>query len=170
MVISRAIFVNCWPFLASVRAFLCLIDDHLECPDILSPSTSLAQLHAHDSVRSTTQNPAVLGRDFLFCRAHRLLVDADPALTGEPAGLAFAAREPGLDKELCDGALTRRDRQLLRPGSAKRAALVAVIVGRGTWVELPDETLSEPLLDVPRVRAVTQSPRILSDLGRGGIG
>ena len=30
MVMSRAIFVNACPFLASVAAFLCLMDDHLE--------------------------------------------------------------------------------------------------------------------------------------------
>src|SRR5438445_197433 len=121
-------------------------------------------------MRSAPQNPAVLGLDLLFGRAHRLIVDADPSLAGQPAGLALAAREPSLDKELRNGALAPGNRLLLRPGVAKRAALVAVGIGRGPGMELVDEALSEPLLDVLRVRAVTQSPRILSDLGRGGIG
>ena len=69
-----------------------------------------------------------------------------------------------------DGALTRRDRQLLRPGVAKRAALVPVVIGGSPRMELVDEALGEPLLDVFRVRAVTKSPRFLSDLGRGSIG
>src|SRR2546429_4587861 len=154
MVISRAILVNCWPFLASVRAFLCLIDDHLECPDIFSPWGSLTQLQAHDSMRSAPQNPAVLGRDLLFCRAHRLIVDADPSLAGQPAGLALAAGEPSLDKELRHGALARRNRLFLRPGVAKRAALVAVSIGGGPGMGLIDEALSEPLLDVLRGRTV----------------
>src|SRR5215210_4932160 len=33
-VIARASLVNCLPRLASVAAFLCLIADHLECPDM----------------------------------------------------------------------------------------------------------------------------------------
>src|SRR4051812_10527008 len=33
-VIARASFVNCWPRLASAAAFLCLIEDHFEWPDI----------------------------------------------------------------------------------------------------------------------------------------
>src|SRR5256885_2776018 len=169
MVISRAILVNCWPFLASVRAFLCLIDDHLECPDMFSPSRSLAQLHAHDSVSSASQNPAVLRRHFLFCRAHRLVVDGDPILTGQPSGLTLAAGEPGLDKELGNCALTRRDQQLPGPGVAKRPTLVPVVFRRRPRMELPDEALSEPLLDVFRVRTVAKSPCLLSDLGRGGI-
>src|SRR5436305_13096107 len=32
--IARASFVKSWPRLASVAAFLCLIEDHFECPDI----------------------------------------------------------------------------------------------------------------------------------------
>src|ERR687885_376681 len=32
-VIARASLVNCWPRRASTTAFLCLIDDHFECPD-----------------------------------------------------------------------------------------------------------------------------------------
>src|ERR1700704_2265779 len=131
MVISRAILVNCWPFLASVRAFLCLIDDHLECPDIFSPSRSLTQLQPHHSVRSAPQNPAVLRRDFLFRRAHRLLVDTDPALAREPAGFALAAGEPSVDEELRDGPFARLQRQRLGTGAAKRAALVAVVSRRG---------------------------------------
>src|SRR5438874_12996643 len=131
MVFSLAILVNCWPFLASVRAFLCLIDDHLECPDICSPSGSLTQLQAHDSMRSAPQNPAVLGRDLLFGRAHRLIVDADPSLARQPAGLALAAREPTLDKELRNGALARGIRPPLRPGVPNRAPLLRFGAGRG---------------------------------------
>src|SRR3954463_13463864 len=33
-VIARASLVKSWPRLASVAAFLCLIEDHLECPDM----------------------------------------------------------------------------------------------------------------------------------------
>src|ERR1700681_965823 len=138
MVISRAILVNCWPFLASVRAFLCLIDDHLECPDIFSPSTSLAQLHPYQSVRSAPQNPAVHRRDYLVDRAHRLIVDAETALAGKPSGFALTAGQPGVDKELRDGALACRHRQLHRSRAAKRAALVAVIIRRRSRVELVD--------------------------------
>src|SRR3954471_15579463 len=36
--IARASFVKSWPRLASFAPFLCLIDDHLECPDIASQS------------------------------------------------------------------------------------------------------------------------------------
>src|SRR5256884_5443309 len=125
MVISRAILVNCWPFLASVRAFLCLIDDHLECPDIFSPWGSLTQLQAHDSMRSAAQNPAVLGRDLLFCRAHRLIVDADPSLSGQPAGPALAARAPGLEQKAREGRLGRRKRLILGPGGGRIVALEA---------------------------------------------
>src|SRR6266849_9278084 len=121
MVISRAILVNCWPFLASVRAFLCLIDDHLECPDMFSPSESLTQLQAHHSVRAASQNPAVLRCDFLFRRAHRLIVDGDAALAPEPAGFALAAGEPGIDKELRDRPFTRHHGHLLGLGASKRA-------------------------------------------------
>src|SRR6478672_9377790 len=32
--IARASFVKCWPRRASTTAFLCLIECHLECPDI----------------------------------------------------------------------------------------------------------------------------------------
>src|SRR2546430_10789272 len=105
-------------------------------------------------MRSAPQNPAVLGRDLLFCRAHRLIVDADPSLAGQPAGLALAAREPSLDKELPNGALARGNRELLRPGVAKRTALVAVGIGRGPRMELVDEALSGALLYVPRGRGV----------------
>src|SRR5262245_18982749 len=33
-VLARASFVNIFPRFASVAAFLCLIEDHLECPDM----------------------------------------------------------------------------------------------------------------------------------------
>src|SRR6201986_5255777 len=33
-VIARASLVKCWPRRASTTAFLCLIECHLECPDI----------------------------------------------------------------------------------------------------------------------------------------
>src|SRR3954468_14487040 len=33
-VIARASLVKCWPRRASTTAFLCLIEAHLECPDI----------------------------------------------------------------------------------------------------------------------------------------
>src|SRR4030081_2123569 len=170
MLISRAILVNCWPFLASVRAFLCLIDDHLECPDIFSPLRSLTQLQAHHSVRAAPQNPAILRRDFIFRRAHRLLVDADPALARKPAGFALAAGEPSLDKELRDGPLTRCYEYLLGPGAAKGAALTAVIIRRDSGMELMDERLGEPLFDVFRIHAFAEGARLIRDLGRSGIG
>src|SRR2546427_11454211 len=100
-------------------------------------------------MRSAPQNPAVLGRDLLFCRAHRLIVDADPSLAGQPAGLALAAREPSLDKELRNGALARRNRLLLRPGVAKRAALAAVAIGRGPRLGFIDGAVSPPLPGIP---------------------
>jgi hypothetical protein len=44
--ISRAIFVKMAPFLASVAAFLCLIVDHFECPDM---ALSLSQQNPSNS-------------------------------------------------------------------------------------------------------------------------
>src|SRR3954447_25729421 len=35
-VMARASLVKCWPRRASTIAFLCLIDAHLECPDMLA--------------------------------------------------------------------------------------------------------------------------------------
>src|SRR6202022_4475717 len=142
MVISRAILVNCWPFLASVRAFLCLIDDHLECPDIFSPSRSLTQLQPHHSMRSAAQDPTVLRCDFFFRRAHRLIVDRQTVLAGEAAGFALAAGEPSVDKELRDVPLTPHHGPLLRAGATKRATFLPIGIRGGIWVELVDETLS----------------------------
>ena len=53
-VIARASLVNCWPRFASVAAFLCLIEDHLECPDIAwhSMETGMAaESHSHSPAR-----------------------------------------------------------------------------------------------------------------------
>ena len=73
--ISRAILVNCWPFLASVRAFLCLIEDHLECPDIFSPSESLAQLQRDDSMLTALQHHSVDRRDAIVGGRNEMTVD-----------------------------------------------------------------------------------------------
>src|SRR6202158_5739093 len=89
--ISRAVLVNCCPFLASVRAFLCLIDDHLECPDIFSPAGSLAHLQTRDSMQPALQDHAVGGRDLVICRVDRPAVDRDAFLTGEAPRFAFTA-------------------------------------------------------------------------------
>src|SRR5712691_3354427 len=110
MVISRAILVNCWPFLASVRAFLCLIEDHLECPDIFSPSESLAHLQTYDSMQPASQDHPVGWRDLVLRRAHRLSVYRDAFLSGEPARLALTAGQPGVDEELGDRSRTRLHR------------------------------------------------------------
>ena len=52
-VIARASFVNCWPRFASAAAFLCLIDDHFECPDIC-----VSFYGARDGNRFHSHNPA----------------------------------------------------------------------------------------------------------------
>src|SRR3989442_15895394 len=96
MVISRAIFVNCWPFLASVRAFLCLIEDHLECPDIGSPSGSLVHLQPDYAVQSALQDHAVGRTDLVIGRTDRLPVDRESFLPDESASLALAGHQAGV--------------------------------------------------------------------------
>src|SRR3984893_19038325 len=99
-------------------------------------------------MRAAPQNPTVLRRDFLFRRAHRLIVDGQTVLPREPASFALAAGEPGVDKELRDGPLTREQGHLLGLGAAKRAALVAVRMTRGIRVGLVDETVGPAPVDV----------------------
>src|SRR5712692_11110849 len=133
---------------------------------MFSPSESLTQLQAHHSVRAASQNPAVLRCDFLFRRAHRLIVDGDAALAREPAGFALAAGEPGIDKELRDRPFTRHHGHLLGLGASKRAALVAVRIRRGIRVELADETLGQALLDISRFLTIAKGARLIRNLGR----
>src|SRR5207302_10307704 len=95
--------------------------------------------------------------------------DRDALLAREPAGFALAAGEPGVDKELRDGPLTRDEGHLLGLGAAKRAAFVTVSIGRGIRVELVDETLGQALLDVARILAIAPGARFLPDLVRGRV-
>src|SRR5207237_8788347 len=89
MVISRAILVNCWPFLASVRAFLCLIEDHLEWPDIVSPSERLSHLQPDDSMKSTLQHHIVDRDELVIGRTYRLAIDPEALLPDEPPRLVL---------------------------------------------------------------------------------
>src|SRR5437867_2483162 len=47
---ARVSFVNSWPRLASAAPFLCLIDDHLLCPDIRLLSNELQEALVHARV------------------------------------------------------------------------------------------------------------------------
>src|SRR6476646_10889050 len=70
-VIARASFVKCWPRRASTTAFLCLIECHLECPDIPHESRTRGALSlTHASVpqlpRGVALRPQVVELDRLL--------------------------------------------------------------------------------------------------------
>src|SRR3954463_16575174 len=84
-VTARASFVNCWPRFASAAAFLCLIEDHFEWPDI---SAIVWRTHAARATASA-RGPRPHGRAWPCC-LHRHAGDAGGgavALDGDPADL-----------------------------------------------------------------------------------
>src|SRR5207302_5723710 len=141
MVISRAILVNCWPFLASVRAFLCLIEDHLECPDIVSPSESLSHLQPDDSMKSTLQHHAVDRDELVIGRTYRLAIDPEALLPNEPPRLVLAGHQPGVEKQLGDRPLGRPDVDGCGTGRLEAPRVLAILAGLRVGVELPDNPL-----------------------------
>src|SRR5260370_30633127 len=123
------------------------------------PVDTLAHLQTHDSMQSALQDHPAGGRDFVIRRAHRLPVDADAVLAREPPRLALAADQTGVEEELRDGALTGLHLAGLRSGGHKSAGLASILAGRRVRMELTDEPLRQPLLDVARILALA-NPRL----------
>src|SRR5262245_53360907 len=107
IVISRMILVKIFPRLASRAPFLCLMEAHLECPDIGSLLETVWRVRVYHPAEQQ-KRPDTKGRGFLGndARRERPVLDRDP----------MAARDAGsVHPSTCER-MKSRQRPTLPPG------------------------------------------------------
>src|SRR6478752_122120 len=105
--IARASFVKCWPRRASTTAFLCLIECHLECPDITYQSrTRPTGVLGPNLPGGGTLRPQVVELDRVLIGVHAVpeavvAVGAEVARGGQPLERLALEHAVGLEHVEC---------------------------------------------------------------------
>src|SRR5207237_8541578 len=97
MVSSLATLVNCCPLRASVAAFLCLIVDHLECPDIRPES--LLHPERHGLAFPPPQDHPGARLDLVLRRGDQPVIHRQAALPGQAPHLTLTGEQAGPETE-----------------------------------------------------------------------